>query len=321
MLNRVQVCLLAIAMLTAGLTLATSETAVAALHCGPGQTPFQPPPPPRTPPICIPIGLPGGGGGSGSGGGAGSGGGGQSRCFTQAHVEVPCSYNGWPWWASRWCYAHQVSLPKSDPAWQGHRDGSLWTCPPVHIQGLVLGDGLIWWVPPGQQPAPRLPDPARLAQHALGLLYLSRADVQTAPAARIEDFVNLKTWLWVPAGQWRPLTKSVAIEGTRVTVTAKPVRTVWNMGDGGSTTCSGGPGRAWVHGMGESESTSCGYTYTKPSYAAPNARWPVTARIFYEVKWVCTGACLVNRGTLGEVAGPTGRSSLHVGERESVVVR
>jgi hypothetical protein len=201
--------------------------------------------------------------------------------------------------------------PPSDPAWQGHSpdDGDLYLC--------ILpstGTPTYRFVADGAD-AP--PDPAVLARRALDQLRLTVPDIHMAPSPPAKTYVGLATWLWMPAAQWSTLTKSVTAGETTVTVTAVPVRAVWNMG-AGATTCHDA-GRAWRAGqMSKSSTTDCDYTYQRVSDFQPDKRFAVTATIVFEASWTCAGDCLADEGALGEVDGLPGRSAIRVGERQSV---
>jgi len=144
-------------------------------------------------------------------------------------------------------------------------------------------------------------------------------DVRLAPAPPERTFVGLETWLWMPAGQWSTLRKSVSAGATTVTVAAVPQRVVWDMGPS-STTCRSA-GRVWKVGeMPTHASTDCSYTYTKVSDFEPDQKFRVSATITYRVDWTCSGSCLAGEGTLGNVDGLPGTASISVGERQSVIV-
>lgn len=174
-----------------------------------------------------------------------------------------------------------------------------------------------FFVPNGGAP---LPDPAVLAQRAVGQLDLARAQAHVSPPPSFHTLVGLENWLWVPDGQWRPLTRSISAGGTTVTVTAEPIRTQWDMGNGDVQLCAD-PGRPWVEGMSDMAKTACSYSYT--DMVDPYADvWSVSAVIVYDVDWTCTGACLAPSGTLGEVPAAAGEpTSIEVRQRQVVVVQ
>ena len=218
------------------------------------------------------------------------------------------------WDNAHQCWIHPVNVLASDPVWDGHTDGSIWMC-------ALIVDGVdpvvIFWVPPGTEPG--LPDPGQLALHVMGRLPLRTADVHTAPQNPARTYVGVENWLWVPESQWATLTKTVTAGGTSVTVTARPDRVVWDMGPE-TKTCYA-QGREWQAGMTDDATTTCGYAYTVTSDSAPDGAFALSARIQYEVDWVCTGACTSNAGTLGLIDAPAGAGTLRVLQRQTVVVR
>ncbi len=50
--------------------------------------------------------------------------------------------------------------------------------------------------------------------------------------------MGVATWLWVD-GPWEPSSATAEVAGVSATVTARPVRVVWDTGDGAGVTCDG----------------------------------------------------------------------------------
>ena len=319
MLRRLTVRLATLLLVGSAAGLVTAETASAA-GCGPGTTPVASP---TQGAICVPVASPGSGGSTSDGGtsstistAASQG----SRNCEWAGETIPCSRGGSSWFGSQGCYASQASVSTNDPAWGAHEDGSVWTCYGAGPDGV--GTGFNFWVAPGEAAAaaaPVLVDPAVLAQRALDQLQLARPSIHMAPQPPLQTYVGLETWLWMDPGQWAPLDLTVTAGPTAVTVTAQPVRAVWDLTEG-STACTSA-GRAWVKGMGDGEQTDCSYTFTHISGGEPDDEFAVTSTLIYEVDWTCAGGCLEDGGTLGEVPGLPGAAAIRVGERQSVVVR
>ena len=105
---------------------------------------------------------------------------------------------------------------------------------------------------------------------------------------------------------------------TSVKVTATPDRVLWDMGLA-TKTCYD-PGRAWRKGMTDAAKTTCGYTYRVTSESEPGVVFELEARIAYQVRWVCSGACTSTSGTLGLVDAPAGTGAMRVLQRQTVVV-
>lgn len=239
----------------------------------------------------------------GSGSGTGGDGTGDPRGSTGV-VDTKCGYT-----------LVDPQPSKGSAIWGGHTpdDGAIyWKICPGY-----LGTYPSVFLPNGEDPEP--PDPAVLARRALGELQLTSPAIRLAPSPPAKTYVGLETWLWIPAGQWAPLTKSVTAGATTVTVTAAPQAVAWRLGDGG-TTCRG-PGRAWVVGrMSEEASTDCDFVFDRVSSGEPGGWFGVRATITFRADWTCSGSCLAGEGTLGDVVGPTAQTAIRVSERQSVNV-
>lgn len=180
-------------------------------------------------------------------------------CQRNDGSAVDCVNQWGVWVSSQQCWGHPVNMPADHPAWEGHTDGEVWMCALIDDTTPTT----TFWVPPGG-PASPLPDPGELAQQAMGLLRLETAEIHLAPAYPDPTIVGVENWLWLPEGQWRPLTKTVTAGGTSVTVTARPENVLWDMGPE-LTTCFDA-GRPWRAGMGDEAVTRCGYTYRETSH-------------------------------------------------------
>jgi hypothetical protein len=144
--------------------------------------------------------------------------------------------------------------------------------------------------------APPPPDPAVLAQQAIGQLTVPKPTVGVGPD-RATMAVNLWTWLWVD--NLPPVTVTVAAGGVSVTATATLTSTTWSLGEPAATggpyeagppvtvTCAGAgtpppPGYDW-----KSE-PPCGHMYqwrsTKERTGGAGT-WPVTATTTWAVAW------------------------------------
>jgi hypothetical protein len=242
---------------------------------------------------------------------------GHSGCFRVNGKQVPCKNEDGVWFAGYDCYASPYDLPPGDPAWQGHEGEVVWQCIWCDSANQAANCNVQFvWLPVGGSGG--TPDPGQLAQSSVGQLGLRTADVHTAPQDPNVGVVGVETWLWVPAAQWVTLSKTVTAGATAVTVTAVPERVTWDVGPE-TKVCNGG-GKAWVAGMGDSASTSCGFTYTSPSKGEPDGVFAISARIGYRVDWTCTGTCLAPSGSLGIVDAPAGGGRLRVVQRQTVVV-
>lgn len=266
--------------------------------------------------ICVKaasLGSPGTSTSGGSNPGTSTTSGGQQTC-TYAGTKIPCSGPNGVWFSSQQCYAQPATPqpPAGDPRWEG-RDpagGTVYMC----LRPGVQQAWLYFYVAAGETPA--LVDPGELAQQVLESMTLAVPDVHLAPTPPDMTYVRLETWMWMSPDRFGTLTASATAGATSVTVVAKPVRAVWDMGDGGMQSCAS-PGKAWESWMSDAARTDCGYTYLTTS---KGGEFVVTATIIYQADWTCSGACLRASGTLGEVPSLAGSQGIRVGERQSVVV-
>ena len=137
--------------------------------------------------------------------------------------------------------------------------------------------------------------------------------VMTSPSRDGLLFVRVPTWLWVDG--WRTLSASASAGRVTATVEARPLRTVWSTGDGGSVSCEG-PGVAWRAGMAE-DASSCRHVYRRSSAGMAGDAFTLTATVEFEVVWSS------NVGVSGRLGSIT-RSASHavqVGEIQAVESR
>lgn len=239
--------------------------------------------------------------------------GGTGGCRDAAGSEIPCELNGLQWYgAPRFCYAGPQSPQNPPPAGFTADEGTWYEC--VLDSTGNTGTLSVWWAEGG---APPPVDPAVLAERALNTMQLATPDIHLAPEPPLMTYVGLVTWLWTDRGHWSDITASASAGATTVSVVAKPVRVNWDLTDG-TTTCTSA-GRAWETGMSESEETDCSYTFTTTSDGQAGDKYAIGAAITYQVDWTCSGICLTDSGTLGEVDGASDGAAIRVGERQSVV--
>lgn len=301
----------AIALVLAAAGIMIVAPPAVASSCPPGQGPT---PVPGGGVICIEVTDPGAPGGSGAPQ-PGTSGGGVDGCHREAdNAVVDCVTEWGVWVAAHQCYAHEANVPPHHPAWGGNTDGAVWMCALIDDSSPQV----LFWVPPGG-PAGGPPDPATLAQTALGQLRLETANIQLAPGAPDPAVVGVETWMWLPDQQWRTLTRTVRAGGTSVTVVAEPDRVVWDMGPAEKTCFDAG--RAWQPGMGDEAVTTCGYTYDQTSKSQVDGAFDVTAVIQYAVDWTCSGVCTSTSGSLGLVDAPAGVGAMRVVQRQTVVIQ
>jgi len=118
----------------------------------------------------------------------------------------------------------------------------------------------------------------------------------TDPASR--TWVSLSTYLWIDRTIWHPYTGTAGAAGQTVTLTGRPSRVLWDLGET-VITCAG---------------RSCAYAFHRPT---PGSAYQISATVNYDVTWTCRGACDAGSGTYGPLPA-TGTTRLPVGEIQTV---
>lgn len=105
----------------------------------------------------------------------------------------------------------------------------------------------------------------------------------TAPMwGAIPSVVNMTTWLWVTE-DWAPVEEEESQGFVTVIVQARPVDTVWTMGDGTTVVCANGPGVPWTPGMSDAD------TYCSHTFSAAAADLAGSATIKWTFRWWLNG--------------------------------
>ncbi|MEI5009070.1 hypothetical protein RB196_18850 [Streptomyces sp. PmtA] len=155
-----------------------------------------------------------------------------------------------------------------------------------------------------------------VVQRAVERLELPTPVIRTSPDEDFAQVVHVPTWMWVERSTWGPVSASAAVDGVKVTATARPQRAVWLIGEGGTVVCRG-PGTPYSDANSpKAPSPDCGYTYRRASLSAPDRAFTVSVRVTWDVEW--HGA-----GQVGVVPGlvMTGQRQLVVDEVQTVVRR
>ncbi|WAX55819.1 hypothetical protein M6B22_14890 [Jatrophihabitans cynanchi] len=252
-----------------------------------------------------------------------SSGGGPTGC-TWAGAAVPCSTD--LGWFSNGCYWQAMSPQPAagDPAWQGHSPG----------EGMIYrkycmydppGPYYIWSADPPPGAPATLPPAATVALRAEAQLALPTLRAQSNASAAAATYVAVPTWLWVDPAGWHPLSASASVGTRAVTVTATPVATLWNTGDGSAPVRCAGPGAAFD--PARPYDPPCGHTYRTSSARqpqtgpAPNDRYfTVRGSVVFAIHWVCSGDCDQASGDLADMTWGTTAMPLRVFEVQTVVV-
>jgi hypothetical protein len=158
--------------------------------------------------------------------------------------------------------------------------------------------------------------PGQLAQVAYSRLRLPLPQARFNPArptsAGPATTVHLPTWWWVDG--WTERRQRTTAGAVWAQVTARPVRTEWQPGNGGRTVTCAGPGLPWRPGLPESAS-SCSHTYKQSSAAEEDLTFNAAVTVVWAVSWVGSGGA---GGALPSMS-TTSTFPVAVTERQSVV--
>ena len=186
-------------------------------------------------------------------------------------------------------------------------------------------DGAVYmgvYVPPASDSVPpEVQMAGTLARSVVNRLQLPEPTVGQSPAD--QALVGLPTWWWVQPGSWRVLQQRTTAGPVWAEVTATPVSTSWDPGDGAVPLVCAGPGTPYDRSRPDSaQSTDCSYTYRRSSADQPqtgpdaNDRFfTVTVTTTWQVSWRGAG------GSGGQLPALTRTSSfpLGVAQRQTVV--
>jgi hypothetical protein len=142
-------------------------------------------------------------------------------------------------------------------------------------------------------PAKYVVDPATLAQYAEQLLPLLYPVHATAPPSTSTQLVGLRTWLWIDPQDFRPVSASVSAANLDVTATARPIRVVWDMGDGSPAVDCGGPGTPYDPSAADAaQHTDCAHVFSH------SGTYTAEVSIEWVVEWSASNG---DAGVLGPV--------------------
>ena len=133
-------------------------------------------------------------------------------------------------------------------------------------------------------------DPGVLAAEAHGRLVLPSPEIRLNPAPPRDQLVNLATWLWLDGSSWSSRSAQASVPGVSVTVSARPERVIWDMGDGHQVVCHG-PGTPYdTTRPAAAQRTDCSHTYRRSSAGVPGEHYVITATVEWSAAWSVAGA-------------------------------
>lgn len=157
------------------------------------------------------------------------------------------------------------------------------------------GTGTLVWIPAGGV------DPAVLAEQAFDRAQIPLPGVELSPPEGTDQVVNVATWMWVD--NFTAISASATAGAVTVTVTARPVRVDWSMGNGDTVSCPTGGTPYDNSRPPESQHSDCTYTYRRSSAAGSNGTFTMRATTRWHVTWVATGVAA--SGDLGFIGRST----------------
>jgi hypothetical protein len=212
------------------------------------------------------------------------------QCEDVAGNLVDCYLPAFGWWSPvnkcHWRLA-DPQPPPGHPAWDGNTDGAVYLV--VCMGAPSTSGGFVWAADPPPGFGGGGPTPEELAQRAVEQLPLSQPQIGMTPTPGSTGLVGLPVWLWLESGAWTPVSATASVPGLSVTATARPIRVVWDMGDGVTVTCrtAGVPYRP---SAGDAMSPECGHRYTQASSGEPDEAYDVTATVTWDIEWSGGGA-------------------------------
>ncbi len=175
---------------------------------------------------------------------------------------------------------------------------------PLNAQGSVGG---IVIIPEGNEV-----DPEALALDALATASIDQPPISTSPPADRRLYTQVPTWLWLDGDWWQGYAATASAGRVTSTVTATPVATDWEPGDGDQLTCRG-PGVEWRRGLPDS-ATYCSHTYRHSSANRDGDAFTLGVTVRFEVTWTSN----TGQGGALQVITRSASRSVQVGEIQAV---
>lgn len=175
---------------------------------------------------------------------------------------------------------------------------------PLNAQGSVGGVVII---PEGNEV-----DPEALALNALATASIDQPPISTSPSADRRLYTQVPTWLWLDGDWWQGYAATASAGRVTSTVTATPVATDWEPGDGDQLTCRG-PGVEWRRGLPDS-ATYCSHTYRHSSANRDGDAFTLGVTVRFEVTWTSN----TGQGGALQVITRSASRSVQVGEIQAV---
>jgi hypothetical protein len=164
------------------------------------------------------------------------------------------------------------------------------------------------------QPGVRVVDSGTLARQASKTLPLDYPAVRTSPDTAVPQYVGVASWLWIDPAQWKPMSATASIPGLSATVTATPLRSEWDVGDGSEPVVCGA-GTPYDQSRPAAEQrTDCSHVFERASSTAADGVFHASVTVWWSVTWQATDGAA---GALPD-AFRTSTFDLLVGEIEAL---
>ncbi len=132
--------------------------------------------------------------------------------------------------------------------------------------------------------------PQQLSIIAIGDLVIPQLPVNTAPPPDHDGLVGLPEWFWIQSGWGRVPSPRIAAGPVWAQAFARPVKIVFNPGDGQASHSCRGPGPQYQSSEPASaQHTDCSFTYSQPSAGQPNNMFAASVTVLWDVWWVGSG--------------------------------
>ena len=132
--------------------------------------------------------------------------------------------------------------------------------------------------------------PVVLARQAYAELAPPQPDPATAPPRGHDGLVGLPEWFWIPAAQWHPLTRRIAVGPVWAEVTATPSTLTFGPGNGLAAVSCTGPGTTYDRSKPASaQQSNCTYTYARSSTGLPGNAYTAGVTITWTASWRGSG--------------------------------
>lgn len=147
----------------------------------------------------------------------------------------------------------------------------------------------------------------------------------TSPARDDQQLVGLPTWMWIDPAAWQPVSATAEVPGVSATVTATPVRVVWDMGErapygrsiaaGGDPVPCDGPGQPFDPAGGDDQETDCSYVFQWDSTGEDDSAFHAAATVEWAASYTASTG---QAGDLDTITRTT-EFPLTVTQRQAVV--